>query len=79
MIPFDRHLFLLNFIFMRIPLIKLVVTINKVLTIINGFIFGLLIQFSPLHNKKGKARKIPLIANSALLAVLVGVLIAAIR
>ncbi len=64
---------------MRIQILKRVVAINNVLTTMNGFIFGLLIQFSPLHPKKGKTKKIPLIANIALLFVLVFVLIAVVR
>jgi hypothetical protein len=56
-------------------LLKIFVSINRVLTTINGFFFGILIQFSPIHSRKGKALRIPLPVNVVLLAALVVVLI----
>ena len=41
------------------------------LTTINGFFFGILGQFSPLHDRKGKPLRIPLPVNVVLLVVLV--------
>jgi hypothetical protein len=53
--------------------------INHVLTTINGFIFGLLGGFSPLHTKVGHVKSIPLFVNVALLLVLALVLYTEIR
>lgn len=53
--------------------------INKVISFMNGFLFGLLCQFSPIHDKNGKTKKIPLVANVILLGVLIFILTILIR
>jgi hypothetical protein len=59
---------------MSLPFMRILVSVNRVLTTINGFIFGILIQFSPLHSRKNKIVRIPLPINVALLMVLLVIL-----
>ena len=55
-------------------------TINKVLTVLNSFLLGILFQIGiPEQNKLGKKVKVPLVANIVLLVVLVTLLTLAIR
>jgi hypothetical protein len=58
---------------------RILVSVNRVLTTINGFIFGILIQFSPLHSRKNKTLRIPLPINVALLMVLLVILFLLLR
>ncbi|GHM98575.1 hypothetical protein WSM22_00650 [Cytophagales bacterium WSM2-2] len=51
-------------------------TLNRVLSIINGFLFGILGGMLPFYVKKGEPLKIPLTANVILLAVLILVVVA---
>jgi hypothetical protein len=55
--------------------LRILASINRVLTTTNGFLFGILGQFSPLHSRRGKPLRIPLPVNVLLLVTLVVVLV----
>ncbi len=55
------------------------ITVNRLLTIINGFLLGILGGLTPFHSKNGLVKKIPLAANIILLLTLAFILFAEIR
>ncbi len=55
------------------------IIVNTVLTTINGFIFGILGGFSPLHVNRKEPVKIPVYLNLLLAFLLVFILVAEIR
>ena len=54
------------------------ITLTKCLTIVNGFLFGILGGFSPLHTNL-RTREVPVFVNLTLLVILAFVLYAEIR